>query len=105
MTDHVRGYAAHSSTTPLGLFSFDRRTPRADDVVIEILYCGVCHSDLHNVRNDWGNAQYPMVPGHEIVGRVIKAGPEFTRFAPGDRVGVGCLVESCRHCKALATWA
>lgn len=100
MTYHVKSYAAHSPTSRLGLFEFDRRSPRADDVVIEILYCGVCHSDVHNVRNDWGNAQYPMVPGHEIVGRVLAVGPEVTRFKAGDRVGVGCLVESCRTCKA-----
>ncbi len=100
MPYHVKSYAAHSPTGRLGLFEFDRRNPRPDDVVIEILYCGVCHSDLHNVRNDWGNAQYPMVPGHEIVGRVLEVGPEVTRFKAGDRVGVGCLIESCRHCKA-----
>jgi uncharacterized zinc-type alcohol dehydrogenase-like protein len=100
MTYPVKSYAAHSPTGRLGLFTFDRRSPRADDVVIEILYCGVCHSDVHNVRNDWGNAQYPMVPGHEIVGRVLEVGPEVTRFKVGDAVGVGCLVDACRHCGA-----
>lgn len=100
MTQLVKGYAAHSSSSRLGLFAFDRRSPRPGDVVIEILYCGVCHSDLHNVRNDWGNARYPMVPGHEIVGRVMAVGDEVTRFKVGDRVGVGCMVESCHHCKA-----
>ena len=100
MTYPLKGYAAHSPTGRLGLFAFDRRSPRADDVVIEILYCGVCHSDVHNVRNDWGNAQYPMVPGHEIIGRVVEVGPEVTRLKAGDRVGVGCLVASCRHCGA-----
>lgn len=100
MTYPVRAYAAHSPTGPLGLFDFERRTARADDVVIEILFCGVCHSDVHNVRNDWGNANYPMVPGHEIVGRVISTGSEVTRFNHGDAVGVGCLVDSCRHCAA-----
>lgn len=98
MTFNVRSYAAHSPTGRLGLFNFDRRSPRADDVVIEILYCGVCHSDLHNVRNDWGNAEYPMVPGHEIIGRVLEVGPGVTRFKAGDRVGVGCMVDSCQHC-------
>lgn len=98
MTFNVRSYAAHSPTGRLGLFNFDRRSPRADDVVIEILYCGVCHSDLHNVRNDWGNANYPMVPGHEIIGRVVEVGPGVKRFKAGDRVGVGCLVDSCQHC-------
>ncbi|WP_085317755.1 NAD(P)-dependent alcohol dehydrogenase [Derxia lacustris] len=100
MTFPVRGYAAHSPTGRLGLFDFDRRDPRPDDVVIDILFCGVCHSDIHNVRNDWGNAVYPMVPGHEIVGRVRAVGAEVTRFKVGDAVGVGCLVDSCRHCAA-----
>nr|WP_315425802.1 NAD(P)-dependent alcohol dehydrogenase [uncultured Albidiferax sp.] len=100
MTIPVRAYAAHNPTGRLGLFDFDRRSPRVDDVTIEILYCGVCHSDVHNVRNDWGNATYPMVPGHEIVGRVVEVGPQVTRFKTGDRVGVGCLVDSCRHCSA-----
>jgi uncharacterized zinc-type alcohol dehydrogenase-like protein len=98
MAYQVRAYAAHSPTTPLDLFQFDRRTSRADDAVIDILFCGVCHSDLHNVRNDWGSALYPMVPGHEIVGRVIEVGSKVTRFKVGDSVAVGCLVDSCRHC-------
>jgi uncharacterized zinc-type alcohol dehydrogenase-like protein len=98
MTQQVRAYAAHSPTTPLDLFQFERRTSRADDVVIDILFCGVCHSDLHSVRNDWGNAVYPMVPGHEIVGRVVEVGSKVTRFKVGDSVAVGCLVDSCRHC-------
>lgn len=100
MTNNVKGYAAHSPTGRLGLFDFERRSLRPDDIAIEILYCGVCHSDVHNVRNDWGNAKYPMVPGHEIVGRVLEVGSEVKRFKPGDRAGVGCLVESCRHCGA-----
>jgi uncharacterized zinc-type alcohol dehydrogenase-like protein len=100
MTHNVKGYAAHSPTGRLGLFDFERRSLRPDDIAIEILYCGVCHSDVHNVRNDWGNAKYPMVPGHEIVGRVIEVGSEVKRFKPGDQAGVGCLVESCRHCGA-----
>ena len=101
---------AHESTRlchPLEGFgprplSFRAARARADDVVIEILYCGVCHSDIHNARNDWGNAKYPMVPGHEIIGRVVSVGAEVTRFKPGDPVGVGCMVDSCRHCKACA---
>ena len=93
-----RGYAALSSTSPLSLFHFVRRDPRADDVVIEILYCGICHSDLHNVRNDWGYSKYPMVPGHEIVGRIIQIGANVTRFKVNDAVGVGCLVDACRSC-------
>lgn len=99
---NVLGYAAHSTTTPLVPFRFDRREPRADDVAIEILHCGVCHSDLHSVRNDWGGAVYPLVPGHEIVGRVVRVGAAVTRFAPGDRVGVGCLVDSCQRCPSCA---
>lgn len=98
MSFPVKGYAAHSPTGPMGLFNFVRRSPRADDVVIDILYCGICHSDLHNVRNDWGNARYPMVPGHEIIGRVVEVGPEVTRFKVGDPVGVGCLVDACQRC-------
>lgn len=102
MTITVSGYAAHSPDTPLAPFSFDRRDPRRDDVVIDILYCGVCHSDLHNVRNDWGSAMYPMVPGHEIIGRVKRVGSNVTGFKEGDHVGVGCMVDSCQHCKACA---
>jgi len=100
MTMNVLGYAATSATDPLVPYRFERRDPRPDDVVIEILFCGVCHSDIHNARNDWGGAKYPMVPGHEIVGRVVGIGAEVTRFAPGDRVGVGCLVDSCQRCSA-----
>ncbi|MDM0021839.1 NAD(P)-dependent alcohol dehydrogenase [Variovorax saccharolyticus] len=99
---NTRGYAAHSANSSLGLFRFDRREARATDVVIDILYCGVCHSDIHNARNDWGGAKYPMVPGHEIVGRVRQVGAEVTRFKVGDAVGVGCLVDSCQHCRSCA---
>lgn len=100
MSHHVRSYAAHSPTGRLGLFEFDRRTPRPDDVVIDILYCGVCHSDLHTIRNDWGGARYPIVPGHEIIGRVLETGAAVTKFKVGDNVGVGCMVDSCRVCAA-----
>jgi alcohol dehydrogenase (NADP+) len=100
MTMKVLGYATHSPTDALAPYRFDRRESRTDDVVIEILYCGVCHSDIHNARNDWGNAIYPMVPGHEIVGRVLSVGPDVTRLKPGDHVAVGCMVDSCRHCAA-----
>ena len=96
------GYAAHAADSPLSPFRFERRELRADDVLVDILYCGVCHSDLHTVRNDWGNARYPIVPGHEIVGRVNSVGPEVTRFKAGDTVGVGVIVDSCRRCKACA---
>ena len=100
MTINVLGYATHSPTEALASYRFERREPRANDVVIEILYCGVCHSDLHQARNDWNNSIYPMVPGHEIIGRVISVEPDVTRFKPGDPVGVGCMVDSCQHCAA-----
>ncbi len=100
MTMNVLGYAAQSPKDALAPHRFVRRDPRANDVVIQILYCGVCHSDLHQVRNDWGNSAYPMVPGHEIIGRVLSVGPDVTRFKPGDHVGVGCMVDSCRRCAA-----
>lgn len=98
MTMNVLGYAAQSSLEELGPFRFERREPRPNDVVIEVLYCGVCHSDLHNARNDWGNTIYPVVPGHEIIGRVLSVGTDVTKFKPGDSVGVGCMVDSCQHC-------
>jgi len=94
----TRGYATRAATTPLEPFSFERREPGAHDVLIEILYCGVCHSDIHQARNEWENSIYPMVPGHEIVGRVARAGAEVTRFKEGDLAGVGCFVDSCRAC-------
>ena len=97
---NVFGYAAQSAKAVLAPYHFERREPRPDDLVIEILYCGVCHSDLHHVRNDWGRGVYPMVPGHEIIGRVMSVGGDVTRFKPGDHVGVGCMVDSCRHCTA-----
>ncbi|GLQ45625.1 alcohol dehydrogenase [Dyella lipolytica] len=98
----IRGYAAQSATTPLAPHAFERRDPRPDDVVIDILYCGVCHSDIHQARNEWGNSTYPMVPGHEIIGRVASVGSKVTAFKPGDMVGVGCMVDSCQHCDACA---
>ena len=93
-----RGYAAQSATAPLAPFAFERRTPGLKDIHIEIAFCGVCHSDLHQVRNEWGGSIFPMVPGHEIVGRVTAIGGGVSRFKVGDRAGVGCLVESCRSC-------
>jgi len=98
----VLGYAAQSATEALAPFHFERRAPRADDVVIEILYCGVCHSDLHQARNDWHNSIYPVVPGHEIIGQVVEVGKDVARFKAGDKVGVGCMVDSCQHCAACA---
>ncbi|MEA1943203.1 MAG: NAD(P)-dependent alcohol dehydrogenase [Pseudomonadota bacterium] len=92
------GYAAHSADTPLRPYAFDRRDLRPDDVAIDILYCGVCHSDLHTARSDWRGTVYPVVPGHEIVGRVTAVGPDVTKHAVGDTVAVGCMVDSCRDC-------
>jgi uncharacterized zinc-type alcohol dehydrogenase-like protein len=94
------GYAAQSATTPLAPVKFERRSPRADDVAIEILYCGVCHSDIHQARNEWGIAVYPLMPGHEIVGKVTAIGANVTQHKVGDLVGVGCMVDSCRSCEA-----
>ena len=92
------GYAAQSSDSPLAPFSFERRGLRPDDVAMEVLYCGICHSDLHQARNDWGWSTYPIVPGHEIVGRVTAVGREVTRHKVGDHVAVGCMVDSCQQC-------
>ena len=94
----THGYAAHSADTPLAPFTFDRREPGPTDVAIDILFCGVCHSDLHTARGEWGGTLYPCVPGHEIVGRVAAVGSEVSRFAVGQTVGVGCMVDSCGHC-------
>lgn len=96
----VRAYAALSQGAKLEPWQYEPRMPRADDVSIEILYCGVCHSDIHFVENDWGFSQYPIVPGHEIIGRVTAAGPDAGRFQVGDLVGVGCVVDSCRECSS-----
>jgi uncharacterized zinc-type alcohol dehydrogenase-like protein len=96
----THGYAAQNATSALAPFSFERREPGPRDVQIEILYCGICHSDLHQARNDWSNSLYPMVPGHEIVGRVAKVGAQVTKVKAGDHAGVGCMVDSCRHCSA-----
>jgi uncharacterized zinc-type alcohol dehydrogenase-like protein len=96
----AKAYAATSETSGLAPWSLERRDPRPDDVAIEILYCGVCHTDIHFVENDWGWTTYPVVPGHEIIGRVTAVGPEVKRFKEGDVVGVGCMVDSCRTCEA-----
>jgi uncharacterized zinc-type alcohol dehydrogenase-like protein len=99
----ANAYAATSATDPLAPTTIERRHAGPHDVVIEIRYCGICHSDIHHVRGEWGEADYPVVPGHEIVGVVAEVGPEVTKHAVGDRVGVGCMVDSCRRCvKCLA---
>jgi uncharacterized zinc-type alcohol dehydrogenase-like protein len=98
----TRGYAAHDAKSALVPFDFERRDPGGDDVHLEILYCGVCHTDLHRSRNDWGGTTFPIVPGHEIVGRVRAVGPAVTRFRVGDVAGVGCMVDSCRACSSCA---
>ena len=94
----AKAYAADSATSPLAPFQLERRSVGAHDVQIEIAYCGICHSDLHQVRNEWGNSTYPMVPGHEIVGKVTAVGAHVKGFKVGDLAGVGCLVDSCRTC-------
>src|SRR5438046_5692347 len=94
----VRGYAAQKAGSPLEPFQFQRREPGPHDILIDILYCGVCHSDIHQVRDEWGGSIFPMVPGHEIVGRVAKVGATVKKFKPGDLAAVGCLVDSCQNC-------
>src|SRR6202795_2992646 len=105
-TFRAKAYAAYSATSPLAPFTFARRSPRPQDVQIEILYCGICHSDLHQVRNEWENmlpTVYPCVPGHEIVGRVVGTGGAVKKFKEGEIVAVGCMVDSdrtCANCRA-----
>jgi len=94
------GYAAPKAKVPLAPYSFDRRELREHDVLIETLYTGVCHSDVHQARDEWGGGRFPMVPGHEIVGRIARVGSKVTRFQKGDLAGVGCMVDSCRSCPA-----
>jgi alcohol dehydrogenase (NADP+) len=94
----TKAYAAPSALKPLEPWNLQRREPGPHDVQIEILYCGVCHSDIHQVRNEWGGTIYPIVPGHEIVGRVVRVGKQVKKFKTGDLAGVGCLVDSCREC-------
>ena len=97
-----KGYAVQSATARLAPFSFERRDPGPHDIVIAIEFCGVCHTDIHQTRNDWGHSSYPMVPGHEIIGRVTAAGSAVTKFKVGERAGVGCMVDSCRVCTNCA---
>ena len=97
-TTPAAGYAAQAAGSPLSPFSFERREPGSRDVELEILYCGVCHSDLHTARGEWGGTVYPVVPGHEIVGRVVRTGADVTRFRTGELAAVGCMVDSCGTC-------
>ena len=95
----ARGYAATGSIfNSLSLMEFERPAPKDDEVIIDVLYCGVCHSDLHQVKNDWGNTLYPCMPGHEAIGKVTFAGSAVTKFKVGDTVGVGCMIDSCGTC-------
>lgn len=93
-----KGYAASNAQSPLAPFDFSRREPGSTEIAVEILFCGVCHSDLHMARNEWGQSMYPLVPGHEIVGRVTAAGSKVTRFKPGQIAAIGVIVDSCRKC-------
>lgn len=95
----TKSYAAQSAGATLSPYNFERRTPGPHDVEIDILYCGVCHTDIHFINNDWGISVYPMVPGHEIIGRVVSVGDHVKKFKPGNMAGVGCLVDSCRDCE------
>lgn len=96
----IKAYAASSKDADLKPFDIKRRDTKENDVKIDILYCGVCHSDLHQVRNDWKNSKYPVVPGHEIIGKVIEKGEKVSNFKIGDLVGVGCMVDSCKTCNS-----
>jgi uncharacterized zinc-type alcohol dehydrogenase-like protein len=96
----VSGYAARHAKIELAPYSFERRDPRDNDVLIDIHYCGICHSDIHQVRDEWGGSSFPIVPGHEIIGIVNKIGSKVSRFKIGDKVGIGCFVDSCRKCEA-----
>lgn len=98
-TKQVKAYGTEAAIDPLKDLTIQRRDVTAHDVEIEILYCGICHSDLHSIHNDWGSTVYPIVPGHEIVGRIIKVGEKVTKFKIGDLAGVGCIVDSCRECE------
>ena len=98
----TKAYAATAPDAPLGPLAIERRVPLDTDVEIDILFCGVCHSDIHLARDEWGGAVYPVVPGHEIVGRVTRVGAKVTRFRPGDMAAVGCMVDSCRTCAHCA---
>src|SRR5580765_3742808 len=95
----TKGYAAQNAKSQLAPFSFQRRDLDPRDILIDIQYCGICHSDIHQARDEWGGSMFPMVPGHEIAGTVSKVGTLVKKFKVGDKVGVGCLVDSCGDCK------
>lgn len=97
-TVKAKGWAVDSPVGPFKLFEFERRSLKDDDVLIRIHYCGICHTDIHEIQNEWNGSQYPIVPGHEITGVVEHIGVSVKRFQVGDSVGVGCLVDSCRNC-------
>ena len=99
----VKGYAAQNGTSPLGPFSFNRRDTGPNDILIEILYSGICHSDIHQARDQWGHSIFPMVPGHEIVGKVTRVGSAVTKHKLGDMVGIGCFIDSCRTCPSCTS--
>ncbi len=98
----VLGYAVKQAKGMLGPYSFERRQPRDHDIVIDIQYCGICHTDIHQVNDEWGGSTFPMVPGHEITGVVSQVGPRVTKYKIGDKVGVGCFVDSCRKCTSCS---
>jgi len=105
MTTHATGWGTDAADQPLKPMRFERRDLRPNDVAIKITYAGICHSDLHTCRNDWGGTRYPVIPGHEIVGTVTEIGNEVTRHAVGDTVAVGCMVDSCMVCdQCLEGW-
>ena len=95
----TKGYAAQDPNSDLASWNFERREVGAHDVQIEIMYCGVCHSDLHQIKNDWFPGLFPMVPGHEIVGKIVKVGDHVKNFKVGELAGVGCMVDSCQECE------
>ena len=96
----TKAFAAQNATSPLAPFTFQYRDPDPNEIQIEIQYCGVCHTDLHQARNEWGGTVFPCVPGHEIVGKVVKAGSKVKKFKEGDLAAVGCMVNSCRECES-----
>ena len=98
-TKNVKAYGTEAAEAPLKSMNIQRRQPTPHDVEIEILYCGICHSDLHTARNEWGGTVYPVVPGHEIVGKVTRVGDHVSKFKVGDLAAVGCMVDSCGECE------